>query len=94
MVIKRLTTFDNPQEDRSYMQEFTQNDLLQYYYHETSAAKTLAIKLALITDSELYAQMAELEESIRLLDKLVVGSPSSKTIKKLLDLRQNKDEDK
>jgi hypothetical protein len=76
------------------MQEFTQNDLLQYYYHETSPAKTLAIKLALITDSTLYEQMAELEDSIRLLDKLVVGSPSSKTIKKLLELRNSdKEED-
>ena len=72
------------------MQEFTQNDLLQYYYHETSSAKTLAIKLALITDSNLYDQMAELEDSIRLLDKLVVGSPSSKAIQKLLELKTNK----
>lgn len=80
----------HPPELISFMQEFTQNDLLQYYYYETSPAKTLAIKLALITDSELYSQMAELEESIRLLDKLVVGSPSSKTIKKLLELKANK----
>ncbi len=72
------------------MQEFTQNDLLQYYYHETSPAKTLAIKLALITDATLYDQMAELEDSIRLLDKLVVGSPSSKSIQKLLELKVNK----
>ena len=76
------------------MQEFSQNDLLQYYYHETSPAKTLAIKLALITDGTLYEQMAELEDSIRILDKLVVGSPSSKTIKKLLARRRsNNDED-
>lgn len=71
------------------MQDFTQNDLLQYIYKETSPAKTLAIKLALITDSELSLQFEKLEETIRMLDKLVIGRPSSRAVKKLLDISEN-----
>lgn len=71
------------------MQDFTQNDLLQFIYNETSPAKSLAIKLALITDIELNDQFDKLEESILMLDKLVVGRPSSRTIKKLLDISEN-----
>ena len=71
------------------MQLFSQNDLLQYIYNETSPAKSLAIKLELITNSEMSEQFAKLEESIKMLDKLVVGRPSSRTIKRLLDISEN-----
>ena len=71
------------------MQLFSQNDLLQYIYNETSPAKSLAIKLELITNSEMSEQFYKLEESIRMLDKLVVGRPSSRTIKRLLDISEN-----
>ena len=71
------------------MQEFSQNDLLQYIYNETSPAKSLAIKLELITNSELSEQFYKLEETLKMLDKLVVGRPSSRTIKRLLDISEN-----
>lgn len=71
------------------MQVFSQNDLLQYIYNETSPVKSLAIKLELITNSEMSEQFYKLEESIKMLDKLVVGRPSSRTIKRLLDISEN-----
>ncbi len=71
------------------MQEFSQNDLLQYIYNETSPAKTIAIKLELIINSELSEQFYKLEETIQMLDRLVVGRPSSRTIKRLLDVSEN-----
>ncbi len=71
------------------MQDFSQNDLLQYIYNETSPSKSLAIKLALITNSVLSEQYEKLEETLKMLDKLVVGRPTSRTIKRLLDISEN-----
>ncbi len=71
------------------MQEFSQNDLLQYIYNETSPAKSLAIKLELIINSELNEQFYKLEETIKMLDRLVVSRPSCRTINRLRDIAEN-----
>jgi hypothetical protein len=47
---------------------FTQNDLIRYLYHETSATETTEINKALICDSELQEQFKELTATKSQLD--------------------------
>ena len=71
------------------MQEFSQNDLLQFIYNETSPEKSQAIKLELMINSELNDQFYKLEETIKMLDRLVVGRPSARGLKRILDFSEN-----
>ena len=57
---------------------FTQNDLIRYLYHETSATETTEINKALICDSELQEQFKELTATKSQLDTVrLQPSPAS-----------------
>jgi hypothetical protein len=65
------------------MHNFTTEDLLQYLYKETSADKTVAIKLALETDWSLVEEMDFLKASQQELDSIKLMSPSTKTLENI-----------
>ena len=56
---------------------FTQNDLIRVLYHETSEEETREINKALLCDSELQAQYAELKESKEALNGAELQPPPS-----------------
>jgi hypothetical protein len=62
---------------------FTQNDLIRYLYHETSATETTEINRALICDSELQEQFKELMATKNQLDAARL-QPSPSTIQNIL----------
>ena len=64
-------------------QTFTQNDLIRYLYHETSATETTEINKALICDSELQEQFKELMATKNLLDTARL-KPAPATIQNIL----------
>ena len=62
---------------------FTQNDLIRYIYHETSATETKEINKALICDSELLEQFKELLATKSQLDTVRL-QPAAATIQNIL----------
>ncbi len=66
------------------MHSFTQEDLLQYMYSETSNEKTAAIKVALETDWNLREQYEVLTQARQSLEKVTL-SPRQKAIDFILD---------
>lgn len=65
------------------MHNFTQEDLLQYLYRETSPAKTAAISAALETDWNFSEKFEELSIAKKLLKPLQL-SPNNRTINSIL----------
>jgi hypothetical protein len=65
------------------MHNFTQEDLLQYLYRETSPAKTAAINAALETDWNFSEKFEELSIAKKLLKPLQL-SPNNRTINSIL----------
>ncbi len=66
------------------MYNFTQEDLLQYLYKETSTAKTAAIKTALKTDWSLHEELEFLILAQQKLDEVKLCSPRKQTIDNIL----------
>ena len=62
---------------------FTQNDLIRYLYHETSAKETKEINKALICDLELQKQFKDLLATKSQLDSVRL-QPASSTIQNIL----------
>jgi hypothetical protein len=62
---------------------FTQNDLIRYLYHETTAKETKEINKALICDSELQEQFKELTATKGQLDNARL-QPSGAVVERIL----------
>jgi hypothetical protein len=69
---------------------FTPNELIRYYYKETSEKENRNIQNALICDPLLQEQYKEISKIIRQLDD-VKFNPSDKVIKAILDYSRNAD---
>ncbi len=63
---------------------FTQNDVLRYYYNETSEQESAEIKQALIINADLMEVYKQLKSSGSLLDE-VKKEPSKQVIDKILN---------
>ncbi len=66
------------------MYNFTQEDLIQYMYKETSADKTAAITAALNSDYSLREAMNILEASHEQLNDIKLSSPRQQTIDRIM----------
>jgi hypothetical protein len=66
------------------MYNFTQEDLLQFLYEETSTEKTAAIKAALRSDWNLREQLVVLQSAKQQLDTIPTVSPRKQTIDSIL----------
>ncbi len=66
------------------MYNFTQEDLLQYLYKETSVEKTVAIKTALALDWSLREKMETLSSAHNQLNAVKLSSPRKQTIDNIL----------
>jgi hypothetical protein len=66
------------------MYNFTQEDLLQYLYNETSPEKTAAIKAALISDWSLCEKLEVLASAHHQIDEIKLISPSKKSVNAIL----------
>lgn len=67
------------------MYNFTQEDLLQYLYNETSTEKTAAIKTALASDWSLRERMQLLSSAHQELNTIRLSSPRKQTIDNILN---------
>lgn len=67
------------------MYNFTQEDLLQYLYKETSTEKTAAINIALNSNWNLREQMETLSSSLQKLNSIKLTSPRKQTIDSILN---------
>ena len=67
------------------MYNFTQEDLLQFLYNETSPEKTAAIKAALISDWTLREKMDVISAAQQQLDEIKLSSPRKQTIDNILN---------
>ena len=67
------------------MHNFTQEDLLQFLYKETSPEMTAAIVAALQSDWSLREQMEALNVSKKQLDSVSLLSPRKSSIDNILD---------
>ena len=67
------------------MYNFTQEDLLQYLYKETSTEKTAAINIALNSNWNLREQMETLSSSLQKLNSIKLISPRKQTIDSILN---------
>jgi hypothetical protein len=61
------------------MQSFTQEDLLQYLYQETSDEKTVAIRAAMETDWDLKEKFEVISSAQKRLEKLIL-QPRKKAV--------------
>ena len=50
---------------------FTQNDLIRYIYHETSAKESVEIQKALLCDDKLHEEHKQLSSMVAMLDELM-----------------------
>ena len=66
------------------MHNFTQEELLQYLYKETSTDKTAAIEAALSSDWNLREKLSELQAAQQQLNEVKPVSPRKATIDKIL----------
>ena len=69
---------------------FTPNDLIRYYYQETSEKESKEIQNALICDPNLQEQFKEISGMIKRLDKIKFD-PSDKVVKSILDFSKSID---
>ena len=65
------------------MTKFTQEDLVQYLYRETSEQKTLAIRIALQTDWDLRDSFEQISSGQKHLEKVNL-SPRDEAVNKIL----------
>ena len=63
---------------------FTQNDLIRYYYKETSEKETKEIQNALVCNPSLQEQFKEISLTIRELDNVQLD-PSDKSVNAILE---------
>ena len=68
---------------------FTPNDVVRYFYNETSNQENLEIEQALIIDSELMELYKELKSSVELLDSIQI-KPSDRVVDKILAYSKSK----
>ncbi len=66
------------------MQSFTQDDLVQYLYNETSPEKSASIKAALDADWTLREKFEVISTAINSLEKLTL-SPRKSAVDKILN---------
>lgn len=66
------------------MSAYSSVDLIQYFYSETSKAKTLAIQKALQEDVMLIGRFEDLKYSLHALD-LLLEEPRAQSIVSILD---------
>lgn len=71
------------------MTEFTQADLLRYFYGETSESKTAEIRAALQKDSKLRDSYNQLKLTLNALDE-AKSSPSQSVMDKILKYAASK----
>lgn len=67
------------------MYKFTQEDLIQYLYNETSAQKTESIKNALIADWTLREKLEVLRGAKQQLDQTKLLSPRKQSVDAILE---------
>ena len=65
------------------MYNFTQDDLIQYMYNETSTEKTAAIKAALAADFRLQEQFDDLSASKESLNEIKMMTPRLKSLESI-----------
>ncbi len=68
----------------THMHNITPEDLVQYLYHETSTAKTAAIKAALEADPELREAYEVMATAKKQLEDIEL-KPRDEAVKKILD---------
>lgn len=73
------------------MHSFTQEDLIQFMYKETSPQKTAAIKAALVTDWSLKEEYQSLQQSQQMLDTFVEVAPRKKALDFILNYAEKKE---
>jgi hypothetical protein len=73
------------------MHSFTQEDLIQYMYKETSPQKTAAIKAALVTDYYLREEYQSLQQTQQSLDTFVEVAPRKKALDFILNYAEKKE---
>lgn len=64
---------------------FTPDDLILFYYKETTPEQTLMIKNALVEDKELKEDYLELRKVLGFLNKETVMEPSDTSVQIVLD---------
>lgn len=72
------------------MQIFTTDDLLQFLYKETPAAKTAAIQSELNSNWPLSEKMNVIEAAKKVLSKITLFSPRKKAVDNILAYATNK----
>jgi uncharacterized protein YchJ len=73
------------------MHSFTQEDLIQFMYKETSPQKTAAIKAALVSDWTLKEEYQGLQQSQQMLDTFVEVAPRKKALDFILNYAEKKE---
>lgn len=73
------------------MHSFTQEDLIQFMYKETSPQKTAAIKAALVIDWTLKEEYQSLQQSQQMLDTFVEIAPRKKALDFILNYAEKKE---
>lgn len=63
---------------------FTHDDLIRYYYKETSRKESIEIEKALLCDSELMEEYKQISAMMKKLEK-VKKEPSDKVVANILD---------
>ncbi len=71
------------------MNKITQEDLVQYLYHETSERKTAAIRIALENDWQLRESFDQIYSAFKKLEKIAL-SPREATINAILKYTSRK----
>ncbi len=71
------------------MTEFTQADLLRYFYGETSESKTEEIRVALQKDSRLRDSFNELKQTLNALDE-AKSTPSKSVMDRIFGYAASK----
>ncbi|MFK7903916.1 MAG: hypothetical protein AB8B69_02265 [Chitinophagales bacterium] len=69
-------------------QQFTQEDLIRYWYNEVSPEECKSITEALNVNWELKEQYEEIQATFDVLDKVVMRKPNLSSIKIIMDYSQ------
>lgn len=67
------------------VQQYTQNDIVRYLYNETNKEESKAMEQALTENWELKEACDELRQSMGILDKIKLRSPSQSSINLILN---------
>ncbi len=73
-------------------QQFTQEDLIRYWYNEVSPEECKSITEALKVNWELKEQYEEIQATFDVLDKVVLRKPNLSSIKIIMDYSQKTQE--